>query len=141
MPARDRAIRLTPGDMDLMAMLWARGPLTLAEAHAAFPGFGRAIGYPTMQTRLNRLVEKGAVTRTTERPSRYAAATTREQLSTGHLRQLFDRFGSGHLVPLVAALISERPLTEAELAELKRLLTDAEQRQGDKKHAERRGRR
>ena len=40
------------------------------EAHQAL---GRPIGYTTMQTRLNRLVVKGVVTRLEERPARYAA--------------------------------------------------------------------
>ena len=39
-----------------MGLLWERGPLSLAEAFQAQPG---QLGYTTIQTQLNRLVEKG----------------------------------------------------------------------------------
>jgi Penicillinase repressor len=40
-----------------------------------------AVSYPTMQTRLNRLVEKGLVSRSEDRPARYRAAASRDQIS------------------------------------------------------------
>ena len=55
--------RFSAGELEIMSMLWARGAVTLAEAHRCFSQFGRPVGYTTMQTRLNRLVEKGAVRR------------------------------------------------------------------------------
>ncbi len=55
----------------------AHGGVTLSEAHGALD---RPIGYTTMQTRLNRLVEKGVVSRTADRPARYAAAVAPEDV-------------------------------------------------------------
>ncbi len=48
--------RLSAGEMEIVQMLWRAGAVTLSEAHAALE---RPIGYTTVQTRLNRLVEKG----------------------------------------------------------------------------------
>ncbi len=63
MPRRRNLTRLSAGEMELLRMLWERGPLTLARAHQMFADFGTAIAYPTMQTRLNRLAAKGFVAR------------------------------------------------------------------------------
>lgn len=124
---RRKGVQLSAGEMEVMAMLWERGPMTLAEAHQSFRHYGRPIGYPTMQTRLLRLVEKGLVRRSSARPARYQAAIDAKQVQAGHLDQLLEKTGRQNLVPLVAHLISERPLTAAELRELKRLLARAEQ--------------
>ena len=69
-------------------MLWAEGPLTIREAHEGFGAYGKPVSYPTMQTRLNRLAEKGLVSRSEDRPARYRAAVSRDQVTVGHLREL-----------------------------------------------------
>jgi predicted transcriptional regulator len=127
MPRKGKTPHLTPSEMEIMAMLWQEGPLTLARAHQAFGRYGRPVGYPTMQTRLNRLTGKGWVRRTSERPARYGAAVSVAEVSAGHLEQLPQPIRRSHVVPLVAHLISERPLSPEEIQDLKRLLEKAEQ--------------
>jgi BlaI family transcriptional regulator, penicillinase repressor len=126
MARKPKPVRLSPGELELMSMLWEEGPLSVAEAHERFGRYGKPIGYPTMQTRLNRLVEKGHVSRGDRRPARYEAAITSQQVSAGHFRQLLDAVGRHKLVPLVGHLIAERTLTAAEIEDLKKLLADAE---------------
>ena len=58
--ARRRLPRLSVGEMEILSMLWEHGPVSLSEGHAAL---GQKIGYTTTQTRLNRLVDKGLVRR------------------------------------------------------------------------------
>ena len=60
MTKRPGPTRLSAGEMEMLEMLWRLGPVALSEAHA---GLGRSIGYTTVQTRLNRLVEKRLVMR------------------------------------------------------------------------------
>ena len=48
-------VRPSAGEIAILAMLWREGPLSLAQAHQRFGQYGRPVGYPTMQTRLNRL--------------------------------------------------------------------------------------
>jgi BlaI family transcriptional regulator, penicillinase repressor len=117
------APRLSAGEMEIMDILWQRGPVSLAEAHQAMP---RAIGYTTVQTRLNRLADKGLVARSTDRPARYEARVAPEQVGAGHLDTLLERVTSGRVVPLVAHLVSESALTREEIDELKRLIAEAE---------------
>jgi BlaI family penicillinase repressor len=120
--------RLSAGELEIVQMLWRQGPVTLSEAQN---GFGRAIGYTTVQTRLNRLVEKGVVHRSADRPARYTAAVGPEEVSAGHLDLLLERVSSGNIVPLVAHLVQDRALSSGEIAELKQLIAQAE-RQGRK---------
>src|SRR5690606_21820999 len=95
-------VRVTSGEMDLLSMLWAEGPLSLGEAHKRFGAYGREVSYPTMQTRLNRLVDKGLVVRTDDRPAIYRAVATRDQVALGHLQELLSKISGGDAVPLVA---------------------------------------
>jgi len=46
--------------LNILVTLRQRGGLSLREAHEAFCDYGQPVGYTTMQTRLNRLVRKGA---------------------------------------------------------------------------------
>lgn len=121
-----RAIRVASGEMELLSMLWSEGPLTLGEAHEKFGAYGKPVGYPTIQTRLNRLAEKYLVARSDERPARYRAIVSRDQVTLGHLRQLVSKLTSGDVVPLVARLLSEQTLSPEQVVELKRLLAEAE---------------
>ncbi len=123
-----RAIRVAAGELEILGMLWARGPLTIREAHEAFGAYGAPVSYPTMQTRLNRLAEKGLVVRSADRPARYGAAVSREQVTIGHLRELVAKLGRGDVVPLVARLLGDRTLTEEQIVRLRELLEQAQQR-------------
>lgn len=125
MVKRKRPIKLTSGEVDLMDLLWRGEAMTLSAAHEAF-GKER-IGYTTIQTRLNRLVEKGLATRSSERPAVYSAAVAREAVQAGHLDDVLKRLSDGSVVPLVAHLVRDQKIDREELAELKRLVRQAEQ--------------
>ena len=121
-----KRLRPAPGELEIMAMLWREGPLTLAEAHERFPGYGRPVSYPTMQTRLNRLATKGMVRRSSDRPAQYLAAVSADEVGAEHLDRWLHTTRQETVVPLVAHLISERPLCEGEIVALKQLLDEAE---------------
>ena len=127
MSKRRKLPRLSAGEMEIVQMLWRAGGATLSEAHAALE---RPIGYTTVQTRLNRLVEKGIVARTAERPARYTAAVAPEDVSARHLDLLLERVSDGSVVPLVAHLVRERAISADEIAELKQLIAELEQGRG-----------
>lgn len=117
--------KLSPGEMEFMGLLWEHGPLSLAEAHARV---GRPIGYTTVQTRLNRLAEKGFAKRSDDRPAKYSAAISQRDVSANHLELLLDRVTQGNVVPLVAHLVDDRSLTHEEVGELRRIIEQAERR-------------
>ncbi len=117
--------KLSQGEMEIMSLLWEHGEVSLSEAQTLL---GRPIGYTTMQTRLNRLVEKGLATRSDMRPARYAAAVSGADVSANHLETLLERVTGGRVVPLVAQLVNDRSLTKSEISELKKLIRAAEKR-------------
>jgi BlaI family transcriptional regulator, penicillinase repressor len=110
--------------MEMLQLLWREGAVTLSEAHAAL---GRPIGYTTIQTRLNRLVDKRVVGRTTDRPARYRAMVAPEEVSAKHLDLLLERV-TDSIVPMVAHLVRDRTLSPAEIAELKALIAEVERK-------------
>ncbi len=116
---------LAAGELEVLSLLWDHGPLTLAEAHERFE---RPLGYTTVQTRLNRLVEKELVRRSKERPARYEAAVSREEVSADALRTLRERVTGGRVVPLVARLLDDSRLSADEFGELRELIEQAEAR-------------
>lgn len=120
---KQRPSRLSAGELEILQMLWRDGAVSLSEAQS---GLGREIGYTTVQTRLNRLVDKGLVTRSPDRPARYQAAVEPAAVSAGHLDLLLERVSEGSVVPLVAHLVRDRRLSPAEISELKRLIAEAE---------------
>jgi BlaI family penicillinase repressor len=121
-----KALRFSAGELEILAMLWAQGPTTLAEAHQSFGAYGRPVGYTTMQTRLNRLVSKGAVRRSAERPAKYEAAIESQEVGARLIDVLVDKVFPESVLPLVAHLISGHVLSSEEIGELKRLIAEAE---------------
>lgn len=124
--AKRRLARLTAGELEIMELLWRTAGMTLAEAHRLM---GRKVGYTTVQTRLNRLVEKGLALRSKDRPARYRAAVEPNAVSSSHLDLLVKRVTGGSVVPLVAHLVRDRDLSVEEIAELRQLIDEAERRQ------------
>jgi len=115
-----------PGEIEILQMLWETGPVTLSQAHQAMK---RSIGYTTVQTRLNRLVEKGLVIRSQDRPAQYSAAITPDDVSAGQLDLLLKRVSGGSVVPLVAHLVRDRALSAKEIKELRALINQAAKNQ------------
>ena len=117
----------TPAELELLQLLWDYGPLSLSEVHERV---GRELGYTTVQTRLNRLADKGWVERlkTGRQPARYAALLEPEQVCEAQLDLIVERVARGSVVPLVAHLVQGANLTREELLELKRLIREAERR-------------
>ena len=107
MVKKGKSRRLSAGELEILQVLWRDGPVTISEARH---GLRRTIGYTTVQTRLNRLAEKGVITRTTERPAKYQAAVAPEEVSTSYFKLLLERVSGGSIVPLVAHLMKDREL-------------------------------
>jgi BlaI family penicillinase repressor len=117
--------RLAAGELELLQMLWRERSVTILEAKQAL---GSAIGYTTVQTRLNRLVKKGVASRTKDRPAKYSAAVTPEGVREDELDTLVHRVSAGRVAPLVAHLLENHNISAEELAELKRLVAAAEKK-------------
>lgn len=106
----------------VMEVLWQRQPQGADEVVAALSARSDW-AEPTIKTLLNRLLNKGAIR--AQRDGRrylYSPVLSREawvaQQSEGLLQRLFD----GRVAPLVAHFSERGRLSEADIAELKRLI-------------------
>lgn len=117
--------RLSEGELEILQMLWRKQSVTILEAQKALD---LPIGYTTVQTRLNRLVKKGVVRKTTQRPARYSAAVTQEEVQAKDLDTLIQRVSKGRVAPLVAYLMAHDAVTPEEIRQVKALIDDAERR-------------
>ena len=128
--------RFAPGEISILRLLWDLGASTLSEAHAEIVRRGEQIGYTTVQTRLERLVAKDVVTKSSDRPAKYHAAIAPEEVSGPLLDLLLERVSGA--VPLFAQLIQDPALTREDLAEMKRLIAEAERNHAREKPASKR---
>jgi predicted transcriptional regulator len=119
MAKKKSVARLSVGEIRLMAVLWKSGPLKLAEVFRDQPG---TVGYTTIQTQLNRLVEKRVVTKSKARPTLYRAVVDSKSAIDATLQLLVDTVGSGSIVPLIEQLMDRNPPTKSELRLLKKLI-------------------
>lgn len=115
-------IPLSEGEMELLDLLWKLGPSTLTVVHK---NCSRSVGYTTIQTRLNRMVEKGVLSRSTDYPALYEAVVETEVASCSFFEKIAKICG-GSLTPLIAHLSEKRELKPDEIAMLKELIAKHE---------------
>ena len=114
-------LKLAPGEMEILELLWSRGSVNLGQTVQWFRERGRNLAQTTVHPRLNRLVEKGIVRRASENPATYEAAVSRNQVS-GRYFELFEMFCGQNLVPLMSHLAEKRDFTKEEIAFLEQLV-------------------
>lgn len=108
--------RFTPGELEVMEVLWQESPLKPAEIEARLP---RPIGNAALRSVLRVLLEKGHVKREKRgkayfyRPTRPARASFRQMA-----RRLADVFCNGSTFDLVAQLIKTEKLSPDEIRKL-----------------------
>jgi len=115
-------VPLSEGEMELLDLLWKLGPSTLTVVHR---NYSRPIGYTTIQTRLNRMVDKGVLTRSRDYPALYEAVVETEVASSSFFEKVAKICG-GSLAPLIAHLTEKQTLTPDEIALLKELIAKHE---------------
>lgn len=119
--------RPSPGELELLSLLWEHGPISLSEAHEQMP---EGVAYTTVQTRLNRLVQKGLASREKvgRQPMKYSAAVQPEDVTASQLDSLVERLAGGSVLPLVSQLVEKTNFSAGELKKLKALVREAERR-------------
>ena len=115
-------LSLSEGEMELLNLLWKLGPATLSDVHQ---NYSRPVGYTTIQTRLNRMVDKGVLSRNGEYPAQYKALVKTE-VATDTFFTKVAKMCDGSLAPLIAHLTKKRKLKPDEIATLKELIANHE---------------
>ena len=114
---------VTDAEREVLRVLWDAGPATIrALADELYPGGGTS-EYATVQKLLERLLDKGHVSRRADgRQHVWSARVRREELVARRLRDTADELCDGSLTPLLTQLVSTARLSREELAELRRLV-------------------
>jgi BlaI family transcriptional regulator, penicillinase repressor len=111
---------LTPLELQIMQVLWASGPATVADVQKALPS---ELAYTTVQTMLNVLLRKKKVRRTEAgRAFCYQPAVTRERAVGATLNDLVSRMFGGSGEALLMALIDGRQITAEDVQRASELL-------------------
>lgn len=114
----------TDAELSILRVIWSRGPSTVREVHEALED-GR--GYTTVLKQMQVMAEKGLVVRDErERAHVYAAKASEERTQRQLVQDLVERAFGGSPVRLAMQALSGRPTSPEELAELKKLLEQAD---------------
>lgn len=123
---RPRSPHPTPMELEVLRLLWERGPLTVREVLEALPG---ERVYTSAMSLLNVMYEKKLVERTPEgRAFRYTARYRPEQAEKSMIRDVLKRVFDGSATALVARLLEQARPTPAELDAIQQLIADYQRR-------------
>ncbi len=124
--ARPKQTHPTQGELEVLKILWERGPSTVREVMEVQPN-ERA--YTSVMSLLNVMFEKGLVTREPEgRAFRYTANHQPDQTEGRLIGDLLDRVFSGSATALVARLLEQSNPSEEELDEIRKLIAQHKRR-------------
>ncbi|HSJ65314.1 MAG TPA: BlaI/MecI/CopY family transcriptional regulator, partial [Gemmatimonadaceae bacterium] len=112
----------TDAELELLTVLWERGPSTVREVHDEVNS-GRPVGYTTVLKLLQIMFEKRLVKRDArDRSHVYRAARPREGTQRALLDDLVERAFGGSASELVQRALAARRATPDELREIRRLV-------------------
>jgi BlaI family penicillinase repressor len=116
----------TQGELEILRILWDRGPSTVREVLGVLPG-ERA--YTSVMSLLNVMTDKKLVTREAEgRAFRYTAGQRADQAEGKILGSVLERVFEGSASALVARLLEQSQPSADELDEIHKLIEQYKQR-------------
>ncbi|MCC7442349.1 MAG: BlaI/MecI/CopY family transcriptional regulator [Bdellovibrionales bacterium] len=116
--------RLTDVELELMSILWKTGGATVHEVQAALPP-GRNLAYTSVSTILRILEQKKILqTRKEGRGHRYVPRVSKADHEAATIEHVVEKVFDGERASLIRRLIDSQGISESELLELKKILTD-----------------
>jgi BlaI family transcriptional regulator, penicillinase repressor len=129
--ARRPSSRPTDAELDILRVLWSRGPSTVRQVHDVLSA-NRDFVYTTTLKLLQLMTEKGVAVREEEgRVHVYRAAVAQEETQRHLIRDLLDRAFGGSPTQLVVQALAAKPASNEELQEIRRLLAEQEEKNGE----------
>ncbi len=118
----------TASELDILHVLWDRGPSTVRDVHAALSE-KRDLGYTTVLKLMQIMTVKGLVRRNEEQRAHVyeaclPAEKTKRQLAADTLERVFD----GSASQLMLHALAGHRSSKHEIAELRRLLDEYERK-------------
>ena len=114
---------ITEAEWAVMKVFWQKSPRTANEVVDALNDSGW--NPKTIRTLIGRLCKKGALDFEKDgRQHRYFPLVAENECVRQEAQSLLSRAGAAVLKPMLAAFLEEQTLSEAEIAELKRILNE-----------------
>lgn len=114
--------RPTVSELEILRVLWARGPSTVREVHEAMSE-KKALGYTTVLKLLQIMTTKGTVRRNEEQRAHvYEACQPAEETKRQLVGDVLQRVFEGSASELMIHALEGRRTSKEELDELRRLL-------------------
>ena len=121
-------IEISNAELAVMQVLWQRQPLSANDVVAAL-GNDKDWHEKTVKTLLNRLVSKGALGFDKDgRAYLYFPLIAEQDYQLEQSRSFVERIFSGRIAPLVAGFASQNKLSADDVAQLKQLIAEWEQK-------------
>ena len=113
-------ISFTPGELEVMQVLWNHGALSPNQMQERFP---RPLHNATIRSVLKVLLEKGHVKRHKAGHSYvYEARTPRQNTFQSMVRRISELFCGGSPTTLIAQIIKSEKLSPDDIVELQRII-------------------
>ena len=114
---------LANAELAVMELLWERDRMTARQIREELYPDETKAQHGTVQRLLQRLEEKGFVTRDRSLPVHFFEARISRQAYAGsQLESLADKLTGGSLAPLITHLIEEKKISRSEIRRLRELL-------------------
>lgn len=112
-------------EMQVLSVLWARGPSTAREVLAAMPD-GKKRAYTSILSVMQVMEKKGLLTHTNKGVTHvYQPAVNQRSVLQPFLRRVLNEVFGGRPAAMMQTLLSETSVSDADLAEMRRLLAEA----------------
>jgi len=119
----------TASELEILQVLWTRGPSTVREVYEVL-NEKRDMGYTSVLKLMQIMTEKGSVRRNeTQRAHVYEVCQPAEKTKRGLAADVLQRVFDGSASELMMHALAGRRATKAEIAELRRLITEYERKQ------------
>ena len=116
----------TDAELEILSVLWERGPSTVREVHAVISQ-NKPAGYTTILKLLQIMTEKGLVRRNEEQRAHvYEPRLAKEQTQRQLLGDLLERAFGGSATELVMQALSTKKASAEELASIREILNELE---------------
>ncbi|HEX3985120.1 MAG TPA: BlaI/MecI/CopY family transcriptional regulator [Acidobacteriaceae bacterium] len=114
--------RPTEGELELLGILWEKGPATVRDLHQEI-GVRRGVGYTSVLKLLQIMTEKGLVEREESGKAHiYRPAASQQETQDQMVRDMSERLFAGSAAQLALHALALEPVSDRELEELRNLI-------------------
>jgi predicted transcriptional regulator len=119
--AKKSAAKPTPAEVEILGVLFDRGPSTVREVHERF-GTERSVGYTGVLKLLQNMHAKGLVNRSQDGQAHVYEAREPARMKRQLLGDLVQRVFAGSASQLVLHLLEDEKATPEEIEEIQQML-------------------